>query len=642
MKLFEPGKVGEMVTKNRIVMSPMATGGLADPDGSFSERQIEYYATRAQGGAGLVMTGATFVNSSLESGYLQYSNLLESEKHAGRLAELCRAMHLHGVKIAIQLSPGVGRVNFTRNNPIHPVSASAVPCFWDPKVTTRELGAEEIDLLVRSYGVSAGMARAAGVDAIEVHGYGGYLVDQFQTTLWNKRNDKYGGDLNGRLRFSLELIEAARSAVGRKFPIIYRLTPDHYMEGGRRIEEGVEMARRLEAAGVDALHIVGGCYEVWYRAIPCTYEPIAGNVRLAEAVKSVVEIPVIVDGSLGQPEVAEKVLEAGKADFIGLGRSLVADPEWPLKVREGRIDDIRPCIRDQEGCLGGGSGEGFSCTVNPATGREREYLPMPAERRKTVLVIGGGPGGLEAARVAALRGHQVSLWERNSRLGGDLIPASVPDFKQDTRRLVDYLSNQVKKLGVLTELTKEATAELVQQSSPDAVILATGANPLIPDIPGTERDNVVTAVDVLMGNREIGESVVVAGGGLVGCETAVYLAKGGKKVAIIEMMGRLVPQGMNLNSRMGLLNLVEQNGVEVLTGSKLLEITKGGVLVEADGLEREMKADSVVLALGLKPESGLRIDLEGKVPELFVVGDCVEPRKILNAIWEGFHAACSV
>ena len=637
MKLFEQGKIGKMVLKNRIVMAPMGTSGLADKDYGYSQRLIDFYAARARGSVGIIITGSAVVNTELEAGLTAQLPRLSSPTYMNRLKELCDAVHHYGAKLVIQLTPGFGRVNYTHDNPIQPISASAVPCFWDPRVITRALTIEEIDLLVKSYGVSAGMAKASGVDAIEIHGYGGYLMDQFQTSLWNKRTDKYGGDLDGRLRFSMEIISAARSAVGKDFPLIYKFTPDHYIEGGRKMEEGLEIARRLEKASMDALHVSGGCYEVWHRALPCMYEKPGSQVCLAEAVKKQVKIPIITDGKLGHLEMAEKVIEEEKADFIALGRPLLADPEWPRKVKEGRLDDIIPCIGDGEGCLGGV--KYLSCTVNPATGMEKEYALKRAERRKRVLVIGGGPGGLEAARVAALRGHEVTLWEKEPRLGGKMIPASVPDFKQDIRPLIEYLSNQVNKLGVKVELVKEATLGLVQQINPEVVIVATGGTSLIPQIPGIKDDKVSSAVEVLLGKKEAREIVIVVGGGMVGCETAAYLARQGKKVTIVEMMGQLIPEAINAVSMFGLLALIKESKVKVLTKARLLEVTGKGAIVDTGGSKTELNADSVVLALGFKSESSLREHLEGRVPELFAVGDCVQPRNILYAMWEGFHAS---
>lgn len=638
MKLFQPGKIGRVTIKNRIVMCPMGTGSLADVDGGFSRRIIDYYAARARGGCGLIITGASIVYTGLEPGTgLITMTRITSHAHLGRLSELCDEIHHYGAKIAIQLSPGLGRVGVTD---LRPVSASAVPYFWDPTVTTRELTTEEIETLIRACAFAAGIVKAAGADAIEIHGYGGYLIDQFQTALWNRRSDRYGGDLEGRLRFSLEIIDAVRKVVGRDFALIYKFTPDHYIEGGRHLSEGLDIARRLEDAGVDALHVDGGCYEVWHRVIPCMYEPPACHVHLAEAIKKVVRIPVIIQGKLGNPLIARRVIEEDKADFLGLGRPLLADPEWPEKVRRGQFDDIRPCIGDNEGCIKRVYELKYiSCTVNPLTGMEKEYALVPATRRKSVLVIGGGPGGLEAARVAALRGHHVSLWERDSKLGGKLIPASIPDFKQDLRPLIEYLSTQVRKLGVDVALGKEATPELVSSFNPDVVILATGATPLVPAIPGINRSNVTTAIDVLLGRSQLGDEVVVVGGGLVGCEVAVYLDRQGKKVTLIEMMKQLLPEDVNLNSRMGLLNMIKQSGIRVLTDTHLTEVTGDAILVNRDGANEELEADTVILALGFKPEADLREQLDGRVPELFAIGDCLQPRKIINAMWEGFHAA---
>ncbi|MDD5093121.1 MAG: FAD-dependent oxidoreductase [Dehalococcoidia bacterium] len=640
MKLFESGKIGNMVTRNRVAMCPMGTVGLLDLDQGFSRRLVDYFSARARGGTGMIFTGVVAVSTAVESGMTTIVSRLDDQKHIGRLNELCDAVHHYGAKLVIQLSPGFGRINFTQGNPIQPVSASAVPCMWDPSVITRELAVEEIDQLVNAYAISAGMAKMAEVDAIEIHGYGGYLMDQFTSSIWNKRTDKYGGDLDGRLRFPMEIIGAARAAVGKGFPLIYKFTADHGIEGGRKLEEGLKIAKRLEKAGVDALHVSGGCYEIWHRTIPFTYEPRASWIYLSEAVKKVVNVPVIADGKLGCPEVAESALQEQKTDFVGLGRPLIADPEWANKVKAGKLDDIRPCIGDNEGCLGRAfGGKYLSCTVNPAAGLEREYTLTPVEKCKHVLVVGGGPGGMEAARVAASRGHEVTLWEKEARLGGKLIPASVPDFKQDIRPLIDYLSTQVRKLGVKVAFMMEASPELIQKVKPDVVIIAIGASPLVPEVPGIGAENVVSALDVLLGKKGTGSTVVVVGGGLVGCETAAYLARKGGKVTVVEMMGQLVPEGMSATAMMGLMELVEKSKVKVMLNTKLLEVTKNGAIVDAGGSRRELKADSIVVALGFKPQSALRDALEGTVPELYAVGDCVRPRNILHAMWEGFHTS---
>jgi 2-enoate reductase len=636
MKLFERAKIGSMEVKNRIAMAPMGTSGLPDADFGYSRRLIDFYAARAKGGTGMIITGAAIVNTDIEGGIAHFLPRLTNPSFMGRLYELCNAMHHYGSKLVLQLTAGFGRVNYLEGNPIPPISASVLPCFYNPAISTRALTVEEIGQIVKSFATAAGMAKMAGVDGIEIQGYGGYLIDQFQTALWNKRTDAYGGDLNGRLRFTMELIGATRYAVGPDCPIIYKFTPDHYIPGGRRLEEGLELARRLEQAGVDALHIDGGCYEVWNRVIPSMYEKSGCQIALAEAVKRVVTLPVIAHGKLGDPAIARQVVEEGKADFVALGRPLLADPDWPKKAKDGRDDDIKPCIACNEGCL---NPLHLSCAVNAQAGWEKEYAPTPIERKKSVLVIGGGPGGLEAARVAAARGCKVTLWEKSDRLGGKLRLAAAPDFKGDIKPLMRYLSTQVEKAGVKVELKKQVTPELVRQHKPDVVIVATGSQFKLPEVPGVRLGHVLSTVDLFEGTKSVGERVLVIGGGLCGSEAAAHLAQQGKQVTIVEMAGQLIPEGKNANTMLAIHTLLADSKVEVLTNTKLVKITTGGAVVERDGGQQELAADSIVIATGFQPDLTLRDALEEHAPEIVTIGDCVKPRNILNAIWDGFHAA---
>ncbi|MBI2831985.1 MAG: FAD-dependent oxidoreductase, partial [Chloroflexi bacterium] len=408
----------------------------------------------------------------------------------------------------------------------------------------------------------------------------------------------------------------------------------------REIEEGLEIARRFEAAGVSALEIDGGCHEVYYWCIPPTSQPRGCLVDLAEKVKKVVNIPVITVGKLGYPELAEKVLQEGKADFIALGRPLLADPDWANKVKAGKPEDVRPCIGCLEGCHRRLiEGNYTSCALNPATGMEREFTLGPAERVKTVVVVGGGPGGMEAARVAALRGHKVTLFEKSAALGGNLIPAAVPDFKQEYGDLVKYLSTQLKKLGVEVKLGSEAKAEQIQKMKPDAVFIATGGKPCIPKIPGVERENVITAIDALSGKKKVGETIVIIGGGLVGCEAALYYAQIGKKVTVVEILDGIMRDMYPIN-RAHILTLLAKTDARILTQTRVMEITGKGVIVaDKDGKQSTLDADTVILAIGLEPENRLFEALQDKVPELYAVGDCAGPRKVMSAMWEGFRAA---
>ncbi|OGP89702.1 MAG: hypothetical protein A2156_00645 [Deltaproteobacteria bacterium RBG_16_48_10] len=640
MRLFEAGRIGRLHLKNRIVMSSINSPGNINPDGTLSQRGIDYYIARAKGGVGLIITGASRVSREFEySPRLHRVLFVDGSVHTAWLSELADALHDYGAKVAVQFQPGRGRIAREKvSGSGVAVAPSPLPCFFTPDRVARELTVGEIERLVKAFEGSAETVRNAGIDAIELNFHAGYLGDEFVTSLWNKRTDAYGGSLEGRLRFPQEIIKAVKSGAGAEFPVIYKFGLTHYLEGGREIEEGLEIARSLEAAGVDALTIDAGCYETQYWTFAATYQPPGCMVDLSEKVKQVVKIPVIAVGKLGYPELAERVLVEGKADFIALGRALLADPEWANKVKAGRMEDIRPCIGDNDGCMGRSAQEKYvSCTVNPATGVERQLAITPAERKKSVLIVGGGPGGMEAARVAAARGHQVVLWEKGNALGGNLIPASVPDFKQDYRRLIDYLATQVRTAGVAIEFGREATPELVLKMNPEVVIVATGATAVIPEIPGTKKEEVVTASDVLLGNKEIGESVVVLGGGIVGFETALYLKQKEKKVVVVELLDRVM-RNVFSTSRMYLLK--EFRDSEILISTKVLEVKDKGIAIENRYGKRDvLKADTVVIATGFQSNKGPYEGLRGRCPELYAIGDCIEPRKVLDAIWEGYRLA---
>jgi 2-enoate reductase len=655
--LFEPIAIGKVEIKNRIAMAPMGIIGLTEPDGNPAQRAIDYYIERARGGVGLIITSVFKVESEIERN-IHTEHLINSESVAP-FGEMSEAVHALGTKIFVQLTAGFGRVAPLRILRTKPVSASAVPNYHDPSVICRPLEIEEIEKIVLSFGNAAAILAAAGVDGIELHGHEGYLLDQFTTAIWNNRTDKYGGTLEKRLTFSIEVLKEIKKRAGKDFPVQYRfglkhnikglrsggLAGENYVEAGRDIQEGIEMAKLLEKAGFEALHVDAGCYDSWYWAHPPVYQEHGCMVDMAARVKKVVKIPVVAVGRLEVPELADRVIAEGKTDIVALGRGLLADPKWPNQTAAGKTEQIRPCIGCHDGCIGRFlTGRPLSCAVNPACGRETAYRLTPAEETKKIAVIGGGIAGMETARVAALRGHTVKLYEKKEHLGGHLIEASIPAFKHDLVTLLEWYKKQIEDLGVEVYLGIEASEALIFQDRPHVSVVATGSIPLIPDIPGIEKYSVITCIDALQGKQKTGRNVVVIGGGLVGCETALWLAQEGKQVTVVEMLpefmtGGLTVPGMN---KLMLLDLLALNKVNMLTGAKVEAVTDAGIMAFNGHEHRVIPADTVVLAAGLKPDNKLYRSLTGKVELVYSVGDCTQPRNIMGAIWDGYEVGRTI
>ena len=629
--LFDKTYIGKMKLKNRIFMSPMGTTGEAD--GSYCSEGIDYFEERAKGGVGLIITGANVVSTKYEP---RPCTELSDFHHVERLNMLIERCHAYGAKVCVQLSPGLGRQQFT--DPFTPpYSAGSVGAFWFPDLICKPFDKEDIQYLVEKVGYSASLAVNAGADCVELHAYGGYLLDQFHSVQWNNRTDEYGGSLENRMRFTLECIEAIKKNIPDTMPILVKFTPHQRVEGFRTIDEGAEMAKILESAGVDALHVDTGCYEEWFQAITTVYSKPGFKLDVQQAIKNIVSVPVLGDGNLKNPETAQKALDEGILDYVGLGHQMLADPYWPKKVKQNRTEDIAPCVGCNECLLAGFSGKHYYCAVNPMCYAEKAYpLPPVTDDKRNVLVIGGGPAGMMAAITAKRRGFKVDLYEKEDKLGGTLWPAGGPDFKADVIRLIKYLETQCQKLGVNIHLNTAIDANSLTGEY-DKVILAAGATPVVPPISGI--DNASLASDYLTHQVEAGENVVVIGAGLAGTESACDLAGKGKQVTLIEMCPDILFTANHcLNNDQHLKKMVKDRGIKVEANAAVTEIAADHVLFTRDGEEINVPCDTVLNAVGFRPNNQLEDLLESKYDDVTVVGDAVAPRKILTAIHEAYHA----
>ncbi len=637
-KLFEEYKIGPVTLKNRVAMAPM--GHVHAADGGVSEQQHAYILERAKGGFGLIYPSAHTVTDKYEKPEGS-GNFLFNYSQAARLAHLVDEVHQYGAKFAIQLTPGYGRVN--KGNPekaIH-VSASDNRAFYYPDVVCHTLTVDEIHELVACMGKSAALAKMAGVDIIEIHAYGGYLIDQFMSKIWNRRDDEYGGSLDNRMRFFNECTQAVRSAVGPSFPISVKYTPVHEIKGGRTFDdEGIEIARRLQNMDFAYMHVDYGCYERWNLAIPSAYEEQGAQEHVAERLRREgITMPFLIQGKLNDPAEAERVIESGLTDMIALGKQSLADPYWPSKVKNGRVDDIDFCCACLE-CLNHSYPfiRRASCAINPRTAAEREYKLEKTSHPRKLLVIGGGPGGMAAAKYAAQVGHSVELWEKADRLGGNMNAAGGPDFKFDVRRFSMNLQKQLYKSGAVVRLSKEADADSVKEYAPDAVIVAAGAKPIKPSIPGIDSSKVIDALDLLSNRLPTGEKVYVLGGGEVGCEAAAYLDSLGKDVTIIEMQREILSTAnMADNARKGLNDLLDRTKVRMMTDTKLTEIKEDIIVCENGAENKEFHYDNLVLAVGFRSDHTLCEQLKSAGIKTFPIGDYNSPRKIYYGVHESFH-----
>jgi 2,4-dienoyl-CoA reductase-like NADH-dependent reductase (Old Yellow Enzyme family)/thioredoxin reductase len=626
-----------MELKNRIMMAPMITN-LAGGNGEVTEQQIDYYVARAKGGVGLIDVAWACVDRwpNKKVGCLY----IDDDEYLRGLEELTSAVHMEGAKIALQISHPGRQISEEETKGNFAVSASDVTCFINGKdVQARALTLSEIGRLIDAFAAGAMRAKSAGFDAVEFHGASGYLIAQFLSPFTNKRTDKYGGDFSGRMKFALDIVKATRAKVGSDFPLIFRISGDEFVEGGTRLSDSKEIAKVLEEAGIDAIHVTAGLLETYHLAMPPMAVPPGCFVALAEGVKEVVDIPVITVGRINDPAFGEEILRNGKADLIALGRAFLSDPEFVTKTAEGKTNEIRKCIACNRCVMRIAQKLHVRCALNACTGLEKRNRLMPTKAPKRVLVIGGGPAGMEAARVASLRGHEVLLFEKKKELGGQLLLSIKAPHKDELKNELEFLSKQLDKLDVKVFLKQAFTEDLVEKFSPDAIILATGAKPCVPNIPGVAGSHVFTAWDVLAERVQVGQRVVVVGGGTVGCETAEFLGGKCDDVTILEMLPELAIDSEPF-TRIYLLDRLRSQGIKIITESNVIKVDDHKVIfLDNEGESQYLEVDSVVLATGAVSDNDLALKLKDKVAEFASIGDCVAPRIYGDAIHEAYNAA---
>jgi len=641
--LFSPIKIGPMEIGNRIALAPMANY-MSDEWGTMTQPQIDFMEARAKGGAGLLIVGSVYVQHPIARFGVGQLGLYDDSLIPG-YKRLVEAVKAHGTKIAAQLHHAGRQTTRAAIEGQQPVAPSPIARGGKYSDLPRELSVAEIKEIVELYGETARRCMEAGFDAIELHCAHGYLPCEFMSPFSNKRSDEYGGDLNGRMKFPLELLERVKEVVGDDVPVWCRIIGSELVEGGLTIDDMKIIAKMLVDAGAAAISVSRGIAP-YYWTVANYYFDHGYSVPYAEAIRAKVDVPVMTAGRITDPEHAEDILRSGKADVINLGRALITDPEWPKKAASGQFDDIMPCISCNKGCHDPTKKIRHTvCLVNAEVGRECEFKIAPAKKAKKVMIVGGGPAGLEAARVAALRGHDVTLYEGQEQLGGRWRLGCQVPHKEHFIQVIDYFSSQATKHGAKLELGRSITAQDVADLKPDVVVVATGSSAIVPPIPGVDQDFVVTSDDVLAGKAQVGEQVVIVGGGSCGAETADFLAVQGKKVTVVEMLDAMCPD-MLPDAKYFLMERLENAGVRLLTSTKVEEIADHQVLVRKEDPAQDIRwtatlegVDTVVLAVGAGSNRELADQLEGLAPEVHAIGDCVQPGFAIDAIYAGAKVA---
>ena len=651
--LGKPLQIGRLTIKNRFCMAPIGGGQHHLPGGGLKDETIQYLVERAKGGFGLIFTGAIAADGTVDP-YTGVGPTILQNPDAFKMTatELNERAGAYSTKIFAQITMGLGR------NYLNLPAPSSVHVFRHPGEVSPELTRDQIKSKIESVVKASKIAKDSGFSGVEVHSiHWGYLLDQFALSMMNHRTDEYGGSLENRLRAAKEILEGIKQECGSDFPVSMRLGLKTFVKGfeqasltgeeeiGRTLEEGIEIAKLLESYGYDCLNVDTGIYDSFYYACPPMYMPKGYLVELAAKAKEAVNIPILAGGRMNEADIAEKAIRDGKIDAVVLGRAALADPEYPNKVLTGHTEKIRPCIACNQGCITRlQQGKQPTCAVNPVAMREVRYALRPCVQPKKVVVVGGGVAGMEAARTAAMRGHKVSLYEKNESLGGNLIPGGSHSFKKEVRELNAWYQNELKVLPVEIHTGEAVTADQLRNMDADVIIVAAGSVPVTPKVPGIDDKKVIGCMEAFAHPEKVGQKVMVIGGGLVGCEMALEYAQDGKEVTVVEALPKILSAGIPSPIPNGQMipDLFEHHHVAVLENHRLSAVEDGRVILESDGKKKAFDADSVVIAVGFRPVPSMAQELQRCGAAVYEIGDGQKVSTILHAVWDGYEVGNNI